>query len=216
MSAKLRARTQWCFIEAFTSLVVARVVHAYGVSNVQDRLRHQSLWRCSYTVVAHHVVGFPSGGRLTCTRRLTSPSSGRPPAGFASFRPPLMSDVRCQPTYEHISVASLRRKRIRSCIQEIHANARSLWLGRRSYVSANSGKGTDASCRMSERGSEVLTLRRRRSLRVSRVTRNQLCRSWASAKSLSFCADGNRAWRCRCGRNLGPQRRRSLVHRLSF
>ena len=26
--------------------------------------------------------------------RLTSPSSGRPPAGFASFRPPLMSDVR--------------------------------------------------------------------------------------------------------------------------
>ena len=26
--------------------------------------------------------------------RLTSPSSGRPPAGYASFRPPLMSDVR--------------------------------------------------------------------------------------------------------------------------
>ena len=34
------------------------------------------------------------GGLKPNACRLTSPSSGRPPAGFASLRPPLMSDVR--------------------------------------------------------------------------------------------------------------------------
>ena len=37
--------------------------------------------------------------------RLTSPSSGRPPAGFASLRPPLMSDVRQHSCTSHLSIA---------------------------------------------------------------------------------------------------------------
>src|SRR5438552_17292634 len=75
-----------------------RLTRVVDASGLVLRLSHEHLppqvgvevWKRVLKRLVH-------GGRCGLERRLTLPSRGRPTSGFASCRPPLMSNVRRQP-----------------------------------------------------------------------------------------------------------------------